>query len=912
MAEPETAGWPPPADPTWVVRPPAIAAVVAAAAPVVLLLGGPGCGKTVLARQAVTATGDGVAWLSAADLAAGARPWADGPPILVVDDVQDAAPDALQALLVTRPPDSRIWLVGRRLPAGVDVPGAWAVPPEVWRWAPEDLMRVGQALALPWPEAVVADVAWASAGWIGGFCRCATALTAPPASAALVLYPPALLDELDATVLAGLSPACRERLQPIGLAGSPVPDPDGVLAELTALAPLVTVDAAGCHLHPALRLAIVRARLRHTPRVSDGSTRVPAVRTVLSALVPDDISVALDALPADQRQSWPGRILTARLAQLEGRLDEARSALAAEPDPTDPTATGYTLLGRGGLADGALARRQLHHAESVLATLPESEGWLRANAHLHVSGYWWLQRCESLQQAHAVEALTAFTAADDPPGRMRALSRLGASLLQAGETERAVVHLAEAIQLARQGHRAIVAQLLGHWGALLHLVNAAETTLSTIDAGLQAAAACDFQGRELILQVSRILHLQQRGDGDAAARERAAFGQRVADLGVPALRGLADLLASAPAPVDEALGPANRLLRIRQHVALAVTALAAGRPAGVAAPLEALAIEMRQAGAPFIAAWAQAFRTQVLAADSSSQPTDGVRRAAQLAVPDRADGWWVDPTANAPAATDGERNHLYVKAFGRFDVRTASGTPVFGPLQGHRPKMLFALLILEPGGLSRDTIAERLYGDDDEVNPKTVQMLIRRLRDSLAQALAPWETGETVVWQHGRYVLNPAVTIASDAQAFEAAWHVAQARSSDHDAHVDACRRLLTLYEGPLLDEFATEPWALLRQEQARQRAATALDWLADHLQATDGIQSALDWVDAFLAKEMTCEQAHRTKLRLLMAAGQADAARAHGRSLVTVLHRTLGVGPADETRAILQALGLPTSPADR
>ncbi|MBC7541749.1 MAG: hypothetical protein H7338_03370, partial [Candidatus Sericytochromatia bacterium] len=231
-------------------------------------------------------------------------------------------------------------------------------------------------------------------------------------------------------------------------------------------------------------------------------------------------------------------------------------------------------------------------------------------------------------------------------------------------------------------------------------------------------------------------------------------------------------------------------------------------------------------------------------------------------------------------------------------TRSPDGSPLVVP--GRLPRLLLALLLLNPAGLSRETIALRLYADK-EVARSTVPMLVNRLRSALSGLLTPHTYGDVVLFEQGLYRLNPAVRWQCDLQAFDEAWADAARTAADERKEV-AYRRMVALYTGPVFSDRDNLPWLQLLRERARQRWQTAYRWLQQRALTTGAWAEAIALAEANLQLDPLAEAAHQTVIQALLATDRNPEARQHYQVMLALLRQAHDLAPSAAMTALWAA----------
>jgi DNA-binding SARP family transcriptional activator len=226
---------------------------------------------------------------------------------------------------------------------------------------------------------------------------------------------------------------------------------------------------------------------------------------------------------------------------------------------------------------------------------------------------------------------------------------------------------------------------------------------------------------------------------------------------------------------------------------------------------------------------------------------------------------------------------------------TAGGQEVSGGLR--KARELLAYLAVHPDGASGEAIAEALWPEADPARAAGQRNLaLRKARDML-RAATGLTTPMWILNASGRYRLDPAL-IATDLQAFGDA--LEEARQTEGQERLAACRKAVALYRGELADGEAYE-WAEPFAETARRRALDAWTTIAEILQPASP-DEALSALETALTHDPYNEYLYQRIMRLQAAAGRPEAVRRTLGLLETRLAE-LDITPSSRTRQAAASL---------
>ena len=233
---------------------------------------------------------------------------------------------------------------------------------------------------------------------------------------------------------------------------------------------------------------------------------------------------------------------------------------------------------------------------------------------------------------------------------------------------------------------------------------------------------------------------------------------------------------------------------------------------------------------------------------------------------------------------------LRIHAIGGFRVEV--GDEDRTPAAFDRAAALLAWLALNPGLHPRSAVAARFWPDVlDESARASLRSALWALRRQLGE-----EANGALVATRDRVGLGDDVWVdVGEAERLRAAGQLEEA---------------LALAEGELLPGLEDE-WAFEARDEHRARTAAVLEQLAAASEEAGDLRRAADLSRRAAALDPLSEEAHRSLMRRLAAAGDRAAALTAFSELRTRLLQTLRVGPSEETRRIAESLRA-DAPAER
>ncbi|MEZ4717309.1 MAG: BTAD domain-containing putative transcriptional regulator [Caldilineaceae bacterium] len=237
----------------------------------------------------------------------------------------------------------------------------------------------------------------------------------------------------------------------------------------------------------------------------------------------------------------------------------------------------------------------------------------------------------------------------------------------------------------------------------------------------------------------------------------------------------------------------------------------------------------------------------------------------------------------------------------------------FLPLPLNKVGALLAYLALTPQiTYSRTTLVSLFWPDYPRENAQgNLRTTLRRLRAQLAAIDA--QLPDQCIEATRHHIRGNATALAVDAVTMERLIREAGAHRHDALARCDACMAKLAeaadLYRGELLagldlpDAHPFEEWLLLRREELRFQALVVLQQLVHAHTARHDFATAHDLAMRLVALDPLREESHRHVMFLRARQNLTAEALDHYTVVRTLLADELGVEPAPETEALLQAI---------
>jgi predicted ATPase/DNA-binding SARP family transcriptional activator len=249
---------------------------------------------------------------------------------------------------------------------------------------------------------------------------------------------------------------------------------------------------------------------------------------------------------------------------------------------------------------------------------------------------------------------------------------------------------------------------------------------------------------------------------------------------------------------------------------------------------------------------------------------------------------------------------LQVQALGPVVVSVEGETVEAGRWVYAKPRELLLYLLLHPRGANRDQIGEALWPGAARSNVKnSFHVTLHHVRKALGRP-------EWIVRETDRYLLDPQLSIAFDADEFEsAARHVLRQAGAGDDGAGDATtgggkdeaiavalRHALELYRGDLMEGEPCGRWIDDHRDRLR-RLYLDVGMALGSVMEPDEPDGAAALYEALVAREELDEELHRRLMGLRARSGDRVRALRHYERLVALLQGTLDAEPEPETVAL-------------
>jgi DNA-binding SARP family transcriptional activator len=281
----------------------------------------------------------------------------------------------------------------------------------------------------------------------------------------------------------------------------------------------------------------------------------------------------------------------------------------------------------------------------------------------------------------------------------------------------------------------------------------------------------------------------------------------------------------------------------------------------------------------------------------------------------------VEPADNVPASLPilPNRSRLgtpgaadwQITCLGRFHLRCA-GREV-PACRSRRGQSLLKYLLASPEfAASSELLVDCFWPQMDAVaGARNLQVAVHALRCSL-RGCGPGGNDETVLFRHNRYLLNPALCIVQDVDAFGAAYQrgLGAAQAGRSAEAREAFEQARGLYVGDYLAD-PYEEWASSSRLALQDRWLHVLERLGTSYSQAATWEAAIACYRELLAVDGYREDVYRLLMRCYAAAGRLAEVKQTYLTCRRCLRRDLHLAPAAETTLLYQQLLEQATPVD-
>ena len=244
---------------------------------------------------------------------------------------------------------------------------------------------------------------------------------------------------------------------------------------------------------------------------------------------------------------------------------------------------------------------------------------------------------------------------------------------------------------------------------------------------------------------------------------------------------------------------------------------------------------------------------------------------------------------------------LQLRLLGNCEIKNREGGIQF---ESNKTRALLIYLAMNPRAHQRDKLIDMFWGNFPEAN---AWRNLRHALWNLRQKINLTDSLPILLTDPQTVAINPDADLWLDATEFQDT--VNKYSGNQGEFALSALSTAIGLYRGDFLDGFHVrnarvfDEWALVERERLRTLAMTALHHLSDGYAKKGEYSTALKFTRRLLVYTPWREEAHRQVMRLLIEAGQPEAAMAQYETCRRVLAEELSISPSQETTRLYERI---------
>lgn len=188
--------------------------------------------------------------------------------------------------------------------------------------------------------------------------------------------------------------------------------------------------------------------------------------------------------------------------------------------------------------------------------------------------------------------------------------------------------------------------------------------------------------------------------------------------------------------------------------------------------------------------------------------------------------------------------------------------------KGKKTKLLFAYLLLEKEGLSREKLLDLIYPDQDTTRT-AINVLITRIRKALEPNLSKSVSSYYIKFINGNYLFNFSSNYWVDVQDFLYFFQKSKDNNYKIEEQVEFLLKVVDIYKGDFLEEFSDDHIVQIEQENYRKIFQKSCDKLFDYFYKKKNYEKVIELADKNLKIDRCSDSAHIVKLKALFNLGE-------------------------------------------
>lgn len=246
---------------------------------------------------------------------------------------------------------------------------------------------------------------------------------------------------------------------------------------------------------------------------------------------------------------------------------------------------------------------------------------------------------------------------------------------------------------------------------------------------------------------------------------------------------------------------------------------------------------------------------------------------------------------------------IRVQMLGDFALSYDGETVLSGYSRNNKAIYLMQYLLTHRGkGISRDTLMEVLYGQEDTENPgNALKLIVHRLRKLLLSYKLPDQ--EYVFFRNGKYGWSGDIPCEVDAEIFEATLREAEKPGLEAADRIALYRQAIELYKGDFLPFLAGEDWVAPLAVHYQDLCLGAVQKAFRLLAENGDVKAMLEMTGHAASIFPYNEEVQILRIQSLYRTKHPREAMAAYEATVEMLYREFGVSPSEELLAVYKEM---------
>lgn len=259
----------------------------------------------------------------------------------------------------------------------------------------------------------------------------------------------------------------------------------------------------------------------------------------------------------------------------------------------------------------------------------------------------------------------------------------------------------------------------------------------------------------------------------------------------------------------------------------------------------------------------------------------------------------------AGSRADKQELALTITCFGCFTVKRGQHLVNLGT--NRNGQIILRYLVTQPEySASKDVLMGLIWPDQpEEIARRRLQVAISAIRCALNEGHLQDAGGGYIIYQEPCYLLNPVISVYTDAREFITLWKMGQQAEEAH--RITYFERACALYTAPFMADDLFADWTYLQREEFNRLYLTMCHILAAYYLRT-GVYALAEQKCKAILKDNHCDElAHCQLMRIYALQGARSEAIRQYQQCAYLLEKELGVSPLPETQRLFQTIATGT-----